>query len=94
MIYWHSRNSLKDYEDRVLKDKQKTFDASDLTIEKCLEECKNYKYAGVQFSQTCFCGNEIARTIEFLDATKCDMPCDGDVSQTCGGAWKMNLYTV
>ena len=78
----------------MLKDKRKDFDASDLTIEKCFEECKNFKYAGVQFSKVCFCGNEIARTTEFLDESECDMPCDGDASQTCGGAWKMNLYTV
>ena len=65
-----------------------------LTVEKCLESCKNHKYAGVQNGNACHCAKEFARGLEILADSDCDMACVGDQTQICGGSNKMNIYTV
>jgi len=50
-----------------------------------------YKYSGVQYSTQCFCGNEY-NTLGALPASDCNMPCGGDASKTCGGAYANNVY--
>ena len=65
-----------------------------LTIEKCLELCKDYKYAAVQFGNGCHCANEFDRTTQILADSACDMACRGDQTQICGGSNKLNIYTV
>ena len=65
-----------------------------LTVEKCLESCKNHKYAGVQNGNGCHCAKEFARGLEILADSDCDMACVGDQTQICGGSNKMNIYTV
>ena len=67
---------------------------ADLTIEKCLEECANFKYAAVQNGNTCHCDNEFNLRIQWLPDTDCSVPCDGDPAQICGGSRKLNIYTV
>jgi len=65
-----------------------------LTLEKCIALCniKEYKYAGMQYANQCFCDNHYpAVEIPQFD---CDMLCDGDDSQFCGGYWKMNVYST
>ena len=89
--------TIQDYTDanggRTIADAQTIFDTT-LTIEKCLDFCKDYKYAAVQYGEQCWCANEFARKTEILPDSECDMPCEGDPTQTCGGYYKQNIYTV
>jgi len=61
--------------------------------EYCTEKCRihEYTYAGVEFSSECFCGHT-PPTDSIVDDEDCDMPCTGDLSETCGGRWRMNVY--
>ena len=65
-----------------------------LTIEMCLYQCRHYKYAAVQNGNSCQCANEFTRLTAILADSECNMPCDGDSTQTCGGSLKSNVYTV
>ncbi|KAJ3314127.1 hypothetical protein HDU76_002466, partial [Blyttiomyces sp. JEL0837] len=57
-------------------------DAS-LTLEKCAVLCHNKQYAiaGAEFGGECYCSNNIATT----NATNCNMTCNGNKQEFCGG---------
>lgn len=59
----------------------------------CIEACRNegFKYAGTQYSSWCFCGDSYGRSGK---ATNCDMPCAGNGSEICGGAWANSVYST
>ena len=56
------------------------------TPQRCIALCreKGYAYAGVQYGESCMCGNRYGRYGETLPAA-CNYPCTGDPAQTCGG---------
>ena len=64
-----------------------------MTVDKCVYYCadKNFAYAGVQYGKWCFCGNAPGKKI---DPSACSMPCAGNGTQTCGGAWANSVYSV
>jgi hypothetical protein len=70
-----------------------TFRSDQMTIEACTRQCREegYAYAGLQFSSHCFCGNQYGQHGRAPEA-ECSMPCSGDNSQTCGGAWRNSIY--
>lgn len=47
-------------------------------------------YAGLEYSYECWCGN-IERAIK-LDDSECNMPCNGNSLQMCGGALALSVY--
>ena len=61
-----------------------------MTIETCKKLCLGFTYAGVQYSEECFCGN----TAPTITAQNCDMECAGNAKQICGGVWAMNVYST
>lgn len=69
------------------------FNSSKLTVENCVRECgrRNFKYAAVQYGQTCICDNEYGR---YGKAGNCDMPCSGDAVEICGGSWANSVYEI
>ncbi|KAL2064374.1 hypothetical protein VTL71DRAFT_4868 [Oculimacula yallundae] len=69
-----------------------------MTISKCLSKCYNYKYAGVEYGQECWCGNTLntvgdgsAPSANLTDS-KCNFKCPGNSSEFCGVGGAMNLY--
>ena len=65
-----------------------------LTVEICLDYCKNFKYAGVTAKNYCFCGNELSQAI-LLPDSDCEYKCDGDLTQSCGsGLGYTNVYAI
>ncbi|KAF4569998.1 hypothetical protein EYR40_008982 [Pleurotus pulmonarius] len=64
-----------------------------VTVGRCIDTCQaaGFFYAGVEFGAGCYCGNAIANGAP--SATGCDMPCAGDVTQLCGGADRINVYS-
>ncbi|TDL22719.1 WSC-domain-containing protein [Rickenella mellea] len=69
--------------------------AQPMTIQKCTNACfaAGYSLSGVEFADECYCGNEFNQTAK-LDSTAsgCNMPCNGNITQLCGGANRLNVY--
>ena len=63
------------------------------TPQRCIDICrsKGFAYAGVQYSESCLCGNRYG---QFGAADNCTMTCTGDGSQTCGGINSNNVYAT
>jgi len=62
----------------------------------CIQMCKShgFKYAGVQLAFQCFCGNTQPPKDKEVPANECWKPCPGDWFKTCGGYWRMNVFTT
>ncbi|PVF92304.1 WSC-domain-containing protein [Serendipita vermifera] len=88
---WDGVGCAKDnLQNRLLPNK---FTDNTMTIEKCLDTClsKGFKYAGLQWSVECWCGNN------FNDASanlygSCTMPCGGDPTEKCGNGGILSVY--
>ncbi len=81
---------------RDLKDRDLsgyTFNSPQMTKKLCMETCrkKGFGYAGLQYSQYCFCGNSYGRLGK---ADNCNMACAGNSKETCGGGWANSVYRV
>lgn len=65
--------------------------SSQNTPERCIATCKlkGFKFAGVQYGESCLCGNSYGR---YGPATNCNMKCTGDPSQNCGGYASNAIY--
>eukprot|EP01059_Diplonema_ambulator_P031125 TRINITY_DN562_c0_g2_i1.p1 TRINITY_DN562_c0_g2~~TRINITY_DN562_c0_g2_i1.p1 ORF type:complete len:887 (+),score=180.57 TRINITY_DN562_c0_g2_i1:316-2661(+) len=65
------------------------------TVEECASVCSwnGYKYAGLQASDECWCGNTIA-SAKRLVGTLCHSPCTGNSSETCGSAYRNSVYLL
>lgn len=66
---------------------------NDMTVEKCIKICaeKGFRYAGLQYSAHCFCGNSYGKLGK---ANNCNMKCAGDYNQVCGGTWANSVYEI
>ena len=66
---------------------------SNLTPAVCIKACKakKFRYAGVQFANECFCGNDAPDT-RIAPMNECNIYCPGDWSVPCGGYWRMNVF--
>jgi len=60
------------------------------TIQECASYCSTYKYFGVQFASQCFCGNKYG---SYGSSTGCNSHCNGNSTQTCGGANANSIYS-
>ncbi|KAL7414958.1 hypothetical protein BDY24DRAFT_278794 [Mrakia frigida] len=69
--------------------------ASDaLTIESCVNYCvgKGYSIAGMEYGRECYCANTITSSSLVAADTDCNMPCAGNLGQTCGGSSRLSIY--
>lgn len=68
-----------------------------MTIELCLAACRSagYKIAGVEYASQCYCGNAFANGGGPAPDgnAQCNMPCNGNPAQICGGPDRLNVYT-
>ncbi|KAE9367654.1 glycoside hydrolase family 55 protein [Stipitochalara longipes BDJ] len=69
-----------------------------MTIELCQSTCLGLGYvlAGVEYADECYCGNSIKYNNGPApdENAKCNMPCDGNPDETCGGPNRLNLYSL
>ncbi|KAL2201413.1 WSC domain-containing protein [Corynascus similis CBS 632.67] len=81
---------------RALTYRQDQVDSATLTTEKCLHACHQggYPFAGTEYSGECYCGVVIGNDTYAAPAEECDMPCNGDSDETCGGRGRLNLYVA
>ncbi|CCA72580.1 related to glyoxal oxidase precursor [Serendipita indica DSM 11827] len=64
-----------------------------MTVDTCVALCdsQNYLYAGLEYSQECYCDNSIQNG-GAAAADGCNMMCAGDATQTCGGGYRLSVY--
>ncbi|MCJ1315893.1 hypothetical protein MMC15_001213 [Xylographa vitiligo] len=68
-----------------------------MTVALCTTACKNSGYilAGVEYAGECYCGNAIANNGPAPDGfTGCNMLCNGNSSEYCGGPNRLDMYTL
>ena len=46
-----------------------------------------------QYAWQCFCGHSITQGKRANENT-CKSPCKGDKSETCGGTWRLSVYST
>ncbi|KIN03776.1 hypothetical protein OIDMADRAFT_117145 [Oidiodendron maius Zn] len=66
-----------------------------VTNTKCTTYCgaKGFSLAGTEYGGQCFCGNELVGSSSIAESM-CNMACEGDGSQTCGGPNALSVYTT
>jgi regulation of enolase protein 1 (concanavalin A-like superfamily) len=64
-----------------------------VTVPTCEAACgaAGFTYAGLQDSNQCFCGDSYG---SYGTATNCNMACNGNGSEICGGGWANSVYTA
>ncbi|KAG8852570.1 hypothetical protein FRB91_006355 [Serendipita sp. 411] len=64
----------------------------DMTVELCLESCKylGFKVAGLEYEQECWCGDSIPP--EPATDGRCNMVCNGNHNELCGGQSGISVY--
>lgn len=64
------------------------------TPEACVATCrdKGFRYAGVEFGESCLCGNDGYDRAGPAD--NCDMACTGDAKKICGGYNANSVYAT
>ncbi|KAK5989408.1 WSC domain-containing protein [Cladobotryum mycophilum] len=70
-----------------------------MTPEVCLEKCYQYKYAGIEYGQECWCGNTLglagwegATPGKNVTDSDCNMLCPGNSTEYCGSGSRLQLY--
>jgi hypothetical protein len=65
-----------------------------MTIDTCaaLAQAANLQFFGLEYSSQCLGGSTIRAESSILAASKCNMKCSGDTTQTCGGSNAISLY--
>ncbi|KAK4168342.1 WSC domain-containing protein, partial [Cladorrhinum sp. PSN259] len=63
----------------------------DMTVEKCAARCADYDFFGVEFSNECYCGDELIGAS--APEIECSSLCVGNGQQWCGGPSRLNLYS-
>ncbi|KAH6603806.1 wsc domain-containing [Trichoderma cornu-damae] len=82
-----------------LMDSQVYNNDTTMTAQVCLSHCQQYKYAGVEYGQECWCGDAL-NLAGWADATpgrnvsssECNLPCPGNATEYCGAGNRLQLY--
>ncbi|KAL9044249.1 MAG: hypothetical protein Q9214_002599 [Letrouitia sp. 1 TL-2023] len=82
---------------RALSDLQNPIPASTVSVESCSKACAQYNYFGVEYSGECYCGNKINTGSALVSGndpstTQCNMRCNGNSTEYCGGPNRLNMY--
>lgn len=67
---------------------------AELTLEMCMEHCKDYVYWGTEYGTECYCGNKVHISTEEAPLADCNMVCGGDSTQYCGAGSRIELYST
>lgn len=64
-----------------------------VTTSKCIAYCeqRGFTMAGTEYGGQCFCGNSLVGS-SLLEDGKCNMPCEGNNTETCGGSLALTVY--
>ncbi|KAH9912318.1 WSC-domain-containing protein [Epithele typhae] len=71
--------------------------SDNMTQATCASYCaaKGFKFAGVEFSDECYCGNSVANgaSTNLINGDLCSTKCAGNANEMCGGAARLTLLT-
>jgi regulation of enolase protein 1 (concanavalin A-like superfamily) len=81
------------YGDSGTRDLSTALGLSPVSVETCEAACgaAGFTYAGLQYASQCFCGDSYG---SYGPSTNCNMACNGNASETCGGGWANSVYTA
>ncbi|KAI1823578.1 WSC domain-containing protein [Xylaria intraflava] len=82
---------------RALFYRQDNVNSSTLTTETCLKSCLSggFPFAGTEYGGECYCGVVVGNgTSLATDPATCNIPCNGNASETCGGPSRLSLYVA
>jgi hypothetical protein len=67
----------------------------EVTTTGCVAYCDaaGYSIAGTEWAGQCFCGNSLASASTKVADDLCNMACQGDGTQLCGGGLTLTVYT-
>ncbi|KAI8811480.1 WSC domain-containing protein, partial [Cladochytrium replicatum] len=81
------------YSDQILwRTLTAKYTSGSMTVEKCSDYCKGYKYFGVEYGNECYCGDQLSNGGSAMDASGCNMKCSGNSGQFCGGSNRLGMY--
>lgn len=69
--------------------------SNSLTLESCALLCHQAKFslAGAEDGGECHCGNDLSPSAAKAPASECDQLCSGDSSESCGGNWRISVFS-
>ena len=59
----------------------------------CIAACKDYRYAGMENGNQCFCG-DILPYAALKRPGECTTVCPGNKEEMCGGVLRINIFEV
>ncbi|KZF19452.1 WSC-domain-containing protein [Xylona heveae TC161] len=64
------------------------------TVESCASSCAGFSYFGVEYSDECYCGNQLSTGSIPATDNGCTMTCAGNSTEYCGGPNRLNMYRI
>jgi len=92
---WNSAGCYYDSSSKRMLREVGTLGIAGLTTEQCIASCATagYTMAGTEYGNECYCGSQIYKEDgSGVVSTGCNVPCNGNSAQTCGGGNRLNLY--
>ncbi|KAI1194905.1 WSC domain-containing protein [Nemania serpens] len=83
-------------EGKALYYRQDSLTADTMTTEACLQSCLSggFPFAGTEYGSECYCGVVVGNGTDLAEAATCNMPCNGNSDQICGGPARLSLYVA
>ncbi|CZR53720.1 related to glyoxal oxidase precursor [Phialocephala subalpina] len=80
---------------RTLSTEIYSIPGASMTVELCLAACAaaSFTYAGLEYAGECYCDTKI-ENYGAPASDGCDMACNGNAAETCGGANRLNMYLL
>ncbi|KAL7277999.1 hypothetical protein ACG7TL_007952 [Trametes sanguinea] len=65
-----------------------------MTVESCVSFCssQDFNFAGLEFAQECWCGNDLANGGTNATESDCNFACTGDANELCGAGNRLSVY--
>ncbi|KAK4151956.1 WSC domain-containing protein [Chaetomidium leptoderma] len=75
-----------------------------MTVDMCWDFCRTgagdssggtsgrFRFAGLEYARECWCAETLSSLSEKLPDSACDLPCEGNTTQACGGNLKLSVY--
>ncbi|KAI6709198.1 hypothetical protein B2J93_7733 [Marssonina coronariae] len=66
----------------------------DMTVATCLSYCADggWAFAGLEYTKECWCAPLVTSLATKLDDSACDLACQGNTSERCGGSLRLSVY--